>query len=336
MNKVFIIAEAGVNHNGNLNLARKLIAAAKLAGADAVKFQSFSADKLVAASTPKAGYQKQTTNKDETQHAMIKRLELSLEDHQALIKECRRQRIQFLSTPFDEGSADLLEKLGVKIFKIPSGEITNIPFLEFLARKRKPLILSTGMSNLVEIKEAVQSIFKAGNKKLTLLHCVTEYPAPFNQLNLKAIQTLLKEFRLTTGFSDHSLGVEASIAAVSLGAVVIEKHLTLGRDLPGPDHKASLEPEEFKTMVQTIRHIEQALGDGKKQAMPCEKKYIDLVRKSVVANKVILKGEKISNDHIAMKRPGHGIQPKEVKKVIGRRAKRTIQMDDVILWKDLK
>lgn len=336
MKKVFVIAEAGVNHNGDLNLAFKLIDAAKRAGADVVKFQSFKADKLVSTLIPKAGYQKQTTKKNETQYAMIKKLELTLEDHRALIKECKRKNIQFLSTPFDEESADLLEKLGVKIFKIPSGEITNIPFLEFLARKRKSLILSTGMANLLEVKEAVQSIFRSGNKKLTLLHCVTEYPAPFGQLNLKAIQTLSKEFNLPTGFSDHSLGIEAPIAAVSLGAVVIEKHLTLNRNLPGPDHKASLEPDEFKQMVQAIRRIEQALGDGKKRTMPCEKKYIDLVRKSVVAGKTILNGEKISTDNAAIKRPANGIQPKEFKKIIGRRVKRTIQADRVINWKDVR
>jgi N,N'-diacetyllegionaminate synthase len=335
-NKVTVIAEAGVNHNGKLSLATGLIDAAKDAGADYVKFQTFHADKLVSPKTSKAGYQKKTTAKSESQYEMIKKLELSAEDHKTLFKYCRKKGIQFLSTPFDEESADFLEKIGMKIFKIPSGEITNIPFLQHIAGKKKPMILSTGMSTLSEVKQAVQTITKTGNRQLTILHCVTEYPTPFDQVNLRAIETLREAFAFPVGFSDHTLGIEAAIAAVGMGATVIEKHITLDRNLPGPDHKASLEPDEFGLMVHTIRHIEQALDDGVKRPMPCEKKYIDLVRKSVVAERDILKGEKINKENVSIKRPGTGIQPKDLQAVMGRKAKRMIKKHDVLQWKDVQ
>jgi N,N'-diacetyllegionaminate synthase len=335
-NKVLIIAEAGVNHNGKLSLATGLIDAAKDAGADFVKFQTFQADKLVSPKTSKAGYQKKTTSQSETQYEMIKKLELSVEDHKTLLKYCRKKGIQFLSTPFDEESADFLEKIGMKLFKIPSGEITNIPFLQHIARKKKPIILSTGMSTLAEVKQAVQTITKTGNRQLTLLHCVTEYPTPFDQVNLRAIETLKETFPFPVGFSDHTLGIEAAIAAVGMGATVIEKHVTLDRNLPGPDHKASLEPDELGLMVHTIRHIEQALDDGVKRPMPCEKKYINLVRKSVVAEKDIFKGERFDKNNVMIKRPGYGIQPKDFQSLLGKKAKRLIKKHSVVNWKDVQ
>lgn len=330
--RTFIIAEAGVNHNGKLSLAKRLIEAAKDAGADAVKFQTFQARNLVTSKAAKADYQKQTTGCSESQLAMLAKLELSEADHSELIKHCRKQKILFLSTPFDESSVDLLARLGMKIFKIPSGEITNPGFLKYIARKGKPMILSTGMSDLDEVKQAVKSIFSTGNKQLTLLHCVTDYPAPFSQLNLKAIATLQKTFQVPVGFSDHSAGILMAPVAVAMGATVIEKHLTLDRNMPGPDHRASVEPLGFKQMVENIRSVEQALGNGEKVPAPCEAGCRRVARKSLTAGRFIARGEKIMGRDLVIKRPGTGITPADLDKVIGRRAAQNILMDDTLTW----
>ena len=335
-NKIFLIAEAGVNHNGDIKLAQKLIDAAKKCGADAVKFQTFTAQKLVSAKAKKAGYQNKTTSKKESQLLMLKKLELDEREHRLLVDYCGKQEIIFMSTPFDEESADLLERLGMKIYKIPSGEITNFPLLTHIARKKKPVILSTGMSTLEEVKEAVEVIKASGNKALTVLHCVTEYPAPFDQINLRAMITLKNALQISVGFSDHTVGIDIPIAAAALGAQVIEKHLTLDRTLPGPDQKASLEPDEFKRMAEAIRRVEVALGDGKKIPAPCEKKYIPLVRKSVVALEDIPAGGRLTRLNVALKRPGTGIQPKDFEKVLGLLVKKDIQAEETITWGDLK
>ncbi len=334
--KTFIIAEAGVNHNGKISLAKRLIEAAKKAGADAVKFQTFTAERLVTASAAKADYQKRLTSKHESQLGMLKKLELSLADHQELIKHCRKNKIVFLSTPFDEENSDLLDGLGMKIFKIPSGEITNIAFLKHIAQKGKPMILSTGMSTLLEVRQAVKSIFSTGNKQLTLLHCVTDYPAPFAQLNLQAIVTLQKTFRLPVGFSDHSQGILIAPVAVALGATVIEKHLTLDRTLPGPDQQASVEPQEFKDLVEHIRLVEKALGNGQKVPAFCEAACRVVARKSLTAVVAIGKGERILSRHIVVKRPGTGILPMDLRKVIGRQAKQNIEKDETLTWAKIR
>ncbi len=335
-NKIFIIAEAGVNHNGKLSLAKRLIKAAKSAGADAVKFQTFDAARLVTANAMKADYQKKRTSKNPTQLSMLKELELSQSDHEHLLEYCRKNQILFLSTPFDEQSVDLLNDLEMEIFKIPSGEITNVEFLKYIARKGKPMILSTGMSTLEEVRQAVKSIFSTGNKRLTLLHCVSDYPAPFEQLNLKAIVTLQKTFCLPVGFSDHSQGILMAPIAAALGAVVIEKHLTLDRNLPGPDQRASAEPKEFKEMVKNVRLVEQALGNGLKTPAQCEIDCQRIARKSLTANCNIIKGAKILKSDISIKRPGTGILPSEIKKVIGRRARQNIAKDQTLTWAKIK
>ena len=331
----YIIAEAGVNHNGSLDVAKRLVEEAKRAGADAVKFQTFRAEKLVSRFAGKAEYQKKTTASDESQLEMIRKLELSESDHVELMELCRKRKIDFLSSPFDEESADLLERLGVAAYKIPSGEITNHPFLEHIAGKKKPMILSTGMSSLEEVEEAVAVIFSTGNAALTLLHCVTEYPAPVEEINLRAMITMKEVFGLPVGYSDHTQGIEIAVAAVALGAQVIEKHFTLDRTMPGPDHKASLEPSELLDMVKAIRSVEKALGDGEKKPAPCEVKNMAIARKSIVALKPIGAGEVINKKKIGIKRPGNGIQPKDLEKIIGLKAKRKIGQDEVITWEDL-
>ncbi len=327
---VFIIAEAGVNHNGRLHLAKQLVDAAKKSGCDAVKFQIFKAEDVVSQEALLAGYQKNKENKAKNQFQLIKKLELSYDDFRELKQYCHKRRIIFMATPFDRDSADFLDQLGIGVFKISSGEVTNIPFLEYIARKKKMIILSTGMSYLNEVKRAVKVILGTGNKHLILLHCVTEYPAPFNEINLQVLNTLKKSFHLPVGYSDHTLGTEIPIAAVALGAKVIEKHLTLDRDLPGPDHQSSLEPDEFKQMVRAIRHVEQAMGDGVKKPTQSEMKNLVVVRRSLVAARYIHQGEKINLEDIAIKRPGHGIPPGDLPKVIGLRAKYNIKKDAVI------
>lgn len=330
-NRVFIIAEAGVNHNGKLSLARKLVDAAKKSGCDAVKFQTFKAENLVAPDARLAGYQKRRgSNGIKNQFDLIKKLELTSDDFRKLKKYCEKKKIIFLSTPFDYESVDLLSKLKVPAFKLGSGEITNLPFLRYVAKKKKAVILSTGMAEIPEIKQAVNAIYDAGNKRLVLLHCVTEYPAPYKEVNLKAMQSLSNMFKIPVGFSDHTEGIEVAIAAVALGAKVIEKHLTLDRSMEGPDHQASLEPQVFQQMVNAIRHVEKSLGDGVKRPMSSEKKYIHLVRKSIITVEDITKGEKISENDIAIKRPGHGIPPEEINKVIGQRARISIKKNQVL------
>ncbi len=328
----FIIAEAGVNHNGDIELAKKLVDIAVEAGTDAVKFQTFKAENVVTKNAPKADYQAKNTGSNESQHEMLKELELSEDEFKELYKYTKRRGIIFLSTPFDFESVDFLEELGVPAFKVSSADLTNLPFLKYIAEKRKPIILSTGMGTLGEIEEAINTIKNAGNEDIILLHCVTSYPAKFESLNLRAIQTLKEAFKLPVGFSDHSLGIYASIAAVALGAVVIEKHFTLDKNLPGPDHKASLNPEELKEMIEEIRIIEKALGDGIKRAAPEEIEIRRVVRRSIVAKVDIPKGATITKDMITFKRPETGLSPKYYKEIIGKKARKKINKDEVITF----
>lgn len=332
-NRVFIIAEIGVNHNGDVSLAKKMIKAARESGCDAVKFQTFKAENLLSKKALLADYQKRNgARQARTQFDLIKKLELSPRDFELLRDYAAQQGVIFLSTPFDEESLDFLARLELPLFKISSGELTNLPFLRKVAGKQKWIILSTGMGNMREVKEAVGAIKAQGNSKIVLLHCVTEYPAPLEEINLRAIPALRQAFDLPVGFSDHTLGMDAAIAATAMGAVVIEKHFTLDRSMPGPDQKASMEPEDFKTFVAKIRKMEQALGDGVKRPTPSEKPYINLVRKSVVAQSDIPKGSHIAERDIAIKRPGYGIAPKDFNKVIGLKTKRNIKKDDVLMW----
>ena len=332
MNKVFIIAEAGVNHNGSLELAKKLVDAAADAGADAVKFQTFKANNLVSKSAHKAEYQKQTTAADETQHAMLAKLELDHAAHLAIIEYCKRRQIQFLSTPFDIESADMLEGLGMPIYKIPSGEITNLPYLRHISQLGKEIILSTGMADLREVENAlgVLESERTPRSKITVLHATTEYPCPIEDVNLKAMLTIQKVFGVKVGYSDHTSGIEVTIAAVALGACLIEKHFTLDRTMDGPDHKASLEPGELKAMVSAIRNIEQALGDGLKRPSPSELKNISIARKSLVAICDIKKGDLFSEKNLGAKRPGHGISPMHWDELIGQPARRDFAVDELI------
>jgi N,N'-diacetyllegionaminate synthase len=332
MTKVFIIAEAGVNHNGSLELAKKLIDVAVEAGADAVKFQTFKADKLVSKHAQKADYQKQTTSTDESQYDMIKKLELDDNAHRVLIRYCKDKKIMFLSTPFDHESIDLLNSFQMSIFKIPSGEITNLPYLRHIGGLSKEVILSTGMANLGEIEDALDILIQSGTskEKITVLHATTEYPCPIDEVNLRAMQTIKAAFGVKVGYSDHTQGIEVPIAAIAMGACVIEKHFTLDRTMDGPDHKASLEPDELKAMVRAIRHIEQALGDGIKKPSKSEAKNIPISRKSIVAATAIKLGEVFSVDNLAVKRPGAGINPMRWDEVIGKVANREYLPDDVL------
>jgi len=332
INKVFIIAEAGVNHNGSTELAKKLIDIAKNAGADAVKFQTFKAEKLVSRDAQKADYQKQTTNKKETQFDMIKKLELDLDTHKELISYCKTKDIMFLSTPFDHDSIKLLSDLGLEIFKIPSGEITNLPYLRHIGKLNKQIILSTGMSNIQEIKDTLNILISSGTKKenITILHANTMYPTPMKDVNLKAMVTIGNTFDIAFGYSDHTLGIEVDIAAVALGACCIEKHFTLDCTMEGPDHKASLEPDELKAMVKAIRNIELALGDGIKRISPSESSNIGIVRKSIVAKRNIKIGENFTEDNITIKRPGNGINPMKWDEVLRTIAKKDYIEDELI------
>lgn len=331
----FVIAEAGVNHNGSIESALQLVDAAKASGADAVKFQTFRADLLATRSAHKAAYQERTTAHAESQFEMLRRLELDAAAHQQLINHCRQIGIQFLSSPFDAQSADLLDTMNVPLFKVPSGEITNLPFLELLARKHRPLILSTGMSTLGEVEEAVHVLQAAGAKQLTLLHCVTEYPAPYAEVNLRAMQTLKSAFGLPVGYSDHTPGIEIAVAAVALGAEVIEKHFTLDRSLPGPDHAASLEPVELQQMVAAIRHVEVALGTGIKSPAPCELPNMAVARKSVVAARALPAGHQLETGDLGIKRPGSGLAPKLLPALIGRTLRASLAKDEIISWNHL-
>ena len=305
----FIIAEAGVNHNGSTETARKLVDVAVEAGADAVKFQTFKAERLAAPHAPKAYYQVRTTGTEESQLQMLTRLELSSDDHRRLMAYCDDKGILFMSSPFDEESADLLAELGVSVYKVPSGEITNVPYLIHLARKGKPLIVSTGMAYLSEVETAVRTIREAGNDEFVLLHCVSNYPADPADVNLKAMQTMSTAFSAPVGYSDHTIGIEVAVAAVALGACIIEKHFTLDRRLPGPDHPASLEPDELVALVRGIRTVEAALGHGRKEPALSEANTANVARKSLVAARDIPAGATLTEEHIAVKRPGTGLPP---------------------------
>jgi len=331
-NPTLIIAEAGVNHNGDLSLAKGLINVAAEAGADFVKFQTFNSDRLVTKSAEKADYQKQATDKTESQYAMLSRLELSELMHHELIAHCAVCNIGFLSSGFDIESVDFLASLGQNLFKIPSGEITNLPYLRHIGQLGKAVVMSTGMASLGEIEAAIDVLEEAGTprEKLTVLHCTTEYPTPMNEVNLRAMTSIKTVFNVSVGYSDHTLGIEIACAAVAMGATVIEKHFTLDRKLPGPDHKASLEPLELKAMVANIRNIETALGDGIKRVTTSEVKNKEIVRKSLVATNVIVAGDLFTAKNIGIKRPGIGISPMRRDEVIGKRASRNFIVDELI------
>jgi len=330
--KTFIIAEAGVNHNGSVEMAFQLIDVAAASGADAVKFQTFKAEKIIAANAAKAGYQKDTTGIDESQLEMVKKLELDETAHTRLYQYCQHKGIQFLSTPFDLESIDLLNRLGLEIFKIPSGEITNLPYLRKLGALKKRLILSTGMANLGEIEAALNVLTESGTpmEKITVLHCNTEYPTPFEDVNLRAMLTIGHAFGVAVGYSDHTAGIEVAVAAVALGAAVLEKHFTLDRNLPGPDHRASLEPHELTAMISGIRNIEKALGTGIKKPSLSELKNKPVARKSIVAATPIKEGETFTEMNITVKRPGTGITPMRWDEIIGRKAGRDYKTDEII------
>jgi len=332
LSKVFIIAEAGVNHNGSTELAKKLIDVAVHSGADAIKFQTFKAENLVSKKAQKAEYQKQTTDSKESQFEMIKKLELDVDTHQALMAYCAEKNILFLSTPFDHDSINLLNKLGLDIFKIPSGEITNLPYLKQIGALNKQVILSTGMANLGEIEAALAVLVSAGTqrKRITVLHANTMYPTPMEDVNLKAMQTIGQAFDIAYGYSDHTLGIEVDIAAVAMGASVIEKHFTLDKTMEGPDHKASLEPDELKAMVKAIRNIELALGSRVKQVSNSERPNMAVARKSLIAKIDIKQGEQFTENNLTIKRPGAGISPMRWDEVIGQTAQKNYLADDLI------
>jgi N-acetylneuraminate synthase/N,N'-diacetyllegionaminate synthase len=332
---VFFIAEAGVNHNGDLHRAKKLVDAAAEAGADAVKFQTFRAEELVSASAPKARYQKETTGTDESQLEMIKRLELSADAFQELSKHCESRKILFLSSPFDPQSVDLLENLNILAYKVPSGEINNWPFLEHIASKHKPVILSTGMCYLSEVDEAIRVLGSAGCTELAVLHCTSSYPASAASSNLRAMQTLAAAFQIPVGLSDHTLGAEIPLAAVALGGCIIEKHLTLDKSLPGPDHQASMDPIELRSLIRAIRNVESAMGDGIKRPNTSEEDVRNVARRSILTRQAIPQGARITRDMLVFKRPGTGIPPSKLSTVVGRRAAREIPADTLIQFEDL-
>lgn len=331
--RTLIIAEAGVNHNGDLGMARQLVDVAAEAGADLVKFQTFSADRFVTMRAQRAEYQSRNTEMAETQRDMLRRLELTSAMHETLIEHCASRGIGFFSTGFDRESVDQLVRLGLSRFKIPSGEITNLPYLRHIGAFGKPVILSTGMSSMEEIAAALEVLELAGTprRQITVLHCTTEYPAPLDEVNLRAMQTIGLTFKVPVGYSDHTAGIEIAIAAVALGATVIEKHFTLNRTLPGPDHKASLEPAELKAMVNAIRNVEIGLGDGVKRIGRAESKNLAVARKSIVASCAIQVGERFTPHNLTVKRPGGGISPMRWDEVIGTISRNTFQPDDPIV-----
>jgi N,N'-diacetyllegionaminate synthase len=330
---IFVIAEAGVNHNGSVELAKKLIDAAAEAGADAVKFQTFKAEKLVSKNAHKAEYQKANTeDNDDHQFNMLKKLELDVETHHILMEYCMHKNIMFLSTPFDHDSINLLNDLGLKIFKIPSGEITNLPYLRHIGKLGKKIILSTGMADIGEIEDALDVLEQAGTKKedITVLHANTMYPTPMEDVNLKAMQTIGCAFDVSFGYSDHTLGIEVPVAAVAMGAKVIEKHFTLDKRMKGPDHQASLDPDELKAMIKAIRNIEMALGNGIKKPSPSERPNMIVARKSIVAKCNIKKGDILTEKMLDVKRPGDGISPMQWDELIGTVATKDYKEDDLI------
>ncbi|MGP1488449.1 MAG: N-acetylneuraminate synthase [Peptoanaerobacter stomatis] len=328
---VFIIAEAGVNHNGSLKLAKKLVDEAKNAGVDCIKFQTFIAENIVSKTAVKAEYQKQNTNNSsESQYNMLKKLELSFSDFIELNNYCKAKNIQFLSTAFDFESIDFLSSLDMNVWKIPSGEITNLPYLIKIANLGKDVIISTGMSTMEDIQNALSVLKTNGAGNITVLHCTTEYPAPFADVNLKAMLTIKDKFDVNIGYSDHTKGIEIPISAVALGATVIEKHFTLDKNMQGPDHKASLEPHELKKMVESIRNVESALGDGIKRLAESEKKNISVARKSIIAKRDIKKGEIFTQENLTVKRPGNGISPMKWFEILGQKAIKDFKEDELI------
>lgn len=331
----FIIAEAGVNHNGRLDLAKKLVDVAVEAGIDAVKFQTFKSEGVVTDKADTAAYAKKNIGKDLKQVEMMKNLELPYEDFKELKRYCNSKHIVFLSTPHSFDAIDFLDEL-VPAFKFGSGDLTNIPTLEYAAKKGKPMIIGTGMATLEEVKEVVNAIKKTGNNQVVTLHCTTNYPCPFEEVNMNAMITMQKNLDCLVGYSDHTMGITVPIMASTFGAVVIEKHFTLDRNLPGPDHKASLEPMELKQMVSEIRNVEKAMGRSEKKPTSSEKKIMINVRKSIVANKRINKGERIEREMIDFKRPAKGLNPIEVKKIIGKKSRRNIEKNEIILLKDIE
>lgn len=334
--KCFLIAEIGVNHNGSVSIAKELIQKAYQAGVDAVKFQTFSADNLVTKDAPQAKYQKENTKKKQTQYQLLKSLELSPDDHKVLQQYCQKLGVLFLSSPFDENAADLLENLGVDAYKIPSGEITNLPFLEYVAKKGKPIILSTGMSSMDEVEQAVEAIESGKGREIILLQCTSNYPAKPEDANLRAMDAMRLMFGFPVGFSDHTLGCEIAIAAVAMGADVIEKHFTLDKAMDGPDHKASIEPDELQYMVQSIRKIEAAFGDGHKIPAKDEDEIAKLVRKSIFARKDIAVGETITQDSLLISRPGNGLPPSSLHLIVGKKAKQSIKAGNQITLEQIK
>lgn len=330
MNKVTVIAEAGVNHNGDLETAKRLAMVAKECGADIVKFQTAKLESLVSRFAPMAEYQKENTGKTESQMDMLKKLLLSYEEFIELHGYCEEIGIQFLSTPFDIESVEFLSSLQCSLWKIPSGEITNLPYLEKIGEKHQPIILSTGMSTLSEVHAAVDVLRDSGGGDITLLHCTTEYPAEYRTVNLRAMLTLKEEFNVAVGYSDHTAGIEVPIAAAALGAAVIEKHFTLDRNMEGPDHKASLEPAELKSMISSVRNIELSMGTGKKEPSEPEMPNINIARKSIIAKRFIAQGEILTKDNLTTKRPGNGISPMKWYEVLGTKAVRDFKEDELI------
>lgn len=330
MSGIFMIAEAGVNHNGDIEIAKQLVDEAAKAGADAVKFQTFKAEALVSKDAKKADYQLETTGQSESQYEMLKKLELTPDMHEQLIAYCREKQIMFLSTPFDIDSLHYLVQCGVEIIKVPSGEITNYPYLREVGRTGKRVIISSGMSTLEEVREAVGVLRDNGSTDITALHCNTEYPTPYRDVNLRAMLTMSDQLGVSVGYSDHTQGIEIPIAAAALGAVVIEKHFTLDRTMEGPDHKASLEPTELRAMIEAVRNIELALGDGVKTPSQSEKKNMEIVRKSIVAKWPIRAGERFTEDNLTTKRPGSGISPMRWNDVVGKTAVRDFAKDELI------
>lgn len=331
MKRVFIIAEAGVNHNGNFENAKKMVDCAVDAGADAIKFQTFKAGNLVCKNAQKAEYQKRTTEAGESQLEMLKKLELTTEEHEELKQYCTKKNILFLSTPFDLDSLWYLNEIGMEMIKIPSGEITNYPYLRAVGKLQKPIVMSTGMSTMEEVEAAIEVLRENGAEEITVLHCNTEYPTPYSDVNLRAMLTLKNKLHIEVGYSDHTLGIEIPIAAVAMGATVIEKHFTLDRSMEGPDHKASLEPYELKRMVQSIRNVEQALGTGIKEPTDSECKNIWVARKSIVARKHIMAGEMFTEENITTKRPGDGMSPMQWNEVLGKYACKDFEADEKIV-----
>ncbi len=327
---VFIIAEAGVNHNGSLNLAKQLVDEAKKAGANCIKFQTFKSENIVSKTAQKADYQKETTDSKESQLDMLKKLELSYDEFIELKNYCDKKEIEFLSTAFDFSSINFLNDLNMKRWKIPSGELTNLPYLEKIGKLKQEVIISTGMSTVTEIEEAINVLKENGTTNITVLHCTTQYPAPYAEVNLMAIKTLSKLFNLPVGYSDHTKGIEVSLGAIALGATIIEKHFTLDKTMDGPDHRASLEPNELKSLVDGIRIIEKSLGDGEKKPTISEEKNKLVARKSIVAKTNIKKGDILSKDNLTVKRPANGISPMKWYELIGTKATKNFEEDELI------